>query len=131
MNKWLSADAGMANSSAHPQWLYRKEGTVDKPVLTPVFMDSVWINLDPMESDPPARNLYDPGTSNEGMPRVCVARHGGQAAAAAPKQVSPGQVLPGTINMGFVDGHGEQVKLQNLWTYSWHLGWQIPSVRPP
>jgi prepilin-type processing-associated H-X9-DG protein len=43
----------------------------------------------------------------------------------------PGDPLPGTINMGFVDGHVEQVKLQNLWTYYWYLNWPPAAVRPP
>jgi prepilin-type N-terminal cleavage/methylation domain-containing protein/prepilin-type processing-associated H-X9-DG protein len=135
MNKWLSKDGGMANSSAHLDWLYATETSVLNPVLTPVFMDSAWINLDPVESDSPARNLYDPlgtaFTSSEGMPRVCIARHGGRAASMAPRSMLPGAPLPGTINMGFVDGHAEQVKLQNLWTYYWHLNWTPPSIRPP
>ena len=125
----------MANSSAHPEWLYTKDVTVNNPGATPVFMDSAWINLDPVESDAPARNLYDPlgtaYTSSEGMSRVCIARHGSLSAAAAPKSMSPGAELPGTIDMGFVDGHAEQVKLQTLWNYNWHLGWVIPAMRPP
>jgi prepilin-type processing-associated H-X9-DG protein len=39
--------------------------------------------------------------------------------------------LPGTIDMGFVDGHVEQVKLQELWNYPWHLNWVVPPMRPP
>jgi len=43
----------------------------------------------------------------------------------------PGTAPPGTIDMGFVDGHAEQVNLQNLWFYYWHLNWQAPAMRPP
>jgi prepilin-type processing-associated H-X9-DG protein len=134
LNKWLSATAGMANSTADPQWLYLKESSVVYSVMTPAFMDSAWLNFDPVETDPPARNLYNPyatDSSSEGMPRICVARHGGRSAGSAPQNVPAGSVLPGTINMGFVDGHAEQVKLQNLWTYYWHLDWVPPAVRPP
>ena len=111
-----------------------------------MFMDSIWINLDPMEMDAPNNNLYNPAgvsatssgsLSSEGMPRICVARHGGRAAGSAPTQVTVqnvggtvGWALPGTINMGFVDGHVEQVRLQNLWTYYWHLNWK-PAAAPP
>ena len=128
MNKWLSAPPGLGNAVAHPELLYRKESSVLKPALTPDFMDSAWINLDPMENDPPARDLYDPlsGPPSEGMPRVCIARHGSRPPGAAPRNVLLGSVLPGTINMAFVDGHAEQVKLQNLWTYYWHLDWTPP-----
>jgi len=133
INKWLATPPGLANAQAHPEWLYTKEVTVVNTTLTPSFMDSAWINLDPLETDPPARNLYDPlsSSSSEGMPRVCVARHGNRPPSAAPQNVLPGAVLPGTINMGFVDGHVEPAKLQNLWTYYWHLNWNPPAVRPP
>ena len=133
INKWLATPPGLANAQAHPEWLYVKEASVVNTTLTPSFMDSAWINLDPVETDPPARNLYDPlsSSSSEGMARICIARHGGRPPGSAPKNVMPGTVLPGAINMGFVDGHVEQVKLQNLWTYYWHLNWTPPAVRPP
>ncbi|MGD0262527.1 MAG: prepilin-type N-terminal cleavage/methylation domain-containing protein [Verrucomicrobiota bacterium] len=131
MNKWLSPTNGMNNSTADPNMLITKDTNVQMPVLTPMFMDSVWINLDPMETDPPARNLYNPGDSNEGMPRCTIARHGGRSASSAPTYVGPGQFLPGTIGMGLVDGHAEQVKLNSLWNYYWHLNWNIPVPRPP
>jgi prepilin-type processing-associated H-X9-DG protein len=35
------------------------------------------------------------------------------------------------INMGFVDGHVEEDKLQNMWTYYWHAGWVTPATRTP
>jgi hypothetical protein len=91
INKWLAGTGGMANSRAHPEWLYEKDSTVNKPVVTPVFMDSAWINLDPVETDSPAGNLYDAlgeaYASSEGMPRVCIARHGGNPPGLAPRNV--------------------------------------------
>lgn len=133
INKWLTSTPGLANSVAHPEYLYKKESTVPSPSMAPSFMDAAWINLDPLETDPPARNLYDPvsTSSSEGMARVCVARHGSRPPNAAPQNVLPGAVLPGMIDMGFVDGHCEKVKLQALWTYYWHLNWITPSIRPP
>ncbi|HEX3627243.1 MAG TPA: prepilin-type N-terminal cleavage/methylation domain-containing protein [Verrucomicrobiae bacterium] len=146
-NDWLaqSPTAGLGNASTSPQYLYVNESKVRSPAMVPAFMDSVWINLDPLDTDPPNVNLYNPGnvtaTSSgslpEGMQRCCIARHGGRAAGAAPKQVVPqnagGTVtwnLPGSIVIGFEDGHVEVVKLQNLWTYYWHLNWQ-PKNAPP
>jgi prepilin-type N-terminal cleavage/methylation domain-containing protein/prepilin-type processing-associated H-X9-DG protein len=135
INKWLASTAGLGNSIAHPSWLYTTEDSVPSSSMAPVFMDSAWINLDPLETDPPARDLYDPlgGSfgSSEGMPRICVARHGDKPAATAPRLILPGAQLPGSINMGFLDGHAENAKLQNLWSYYWHLDWTPPSVRPP
>lgn len=148
-NDWLaqSSSNALPNGVAYPQYLYTKESAVRSPSLVPVFMDSVWINLDPLETDPPNNNLYNPagvtstsggGTGiDEGMQRVCITRHWGRAAGAAPQQVlpqpGPGGVtwtLPGDISMGFVDSHVEIVKIQNLWNYYyWHLNWK--SGPPP
>jgi prepilin-type N-terminal cleavage/methylation domain-containing protein/prepilin-type processing-associated H-X9-DG protein len=132
INKWLAIAPEVANSIAHPSFLYITDSSVRNPDLAPVFMDAAFINLDPLETDSPARNLYDPlsSSTSEGMPRVCIARHGSQAAGAAPRNVPPNTVLPGMINFAFVDGHASPVKLQNLWTLYWHLGWQVPSPRP-
>jgi prepilin-type N-terminal cleavage/methylation domain-containing protein/prepilin-type processing-associated H-X9-DG protein len=145
-NDWLAQNqtAGLGNAGANPQDLYLNQSMARQAAMIPMFMDSVWINLDPMETDPPNNNLYNPagvsassaGTLTEGMQRVCIARHGGRAAGAAPTKVTVqsigggvGWALPGTINIGFVDGHVEQVRLQNLWTYYWHLNWK--SGAPP
>ena len=135
INKWLAPNKGVAlgNAQTYPQYLYTTEASVLHPDMVPVFMDAAWVNFDPLESDSPARNLYDPlsSSSSEGMPRICVARHGGRPAGSAPQNVPPATVLPGTIDIGFVDGHVEQIKLNNLWNYYWHLGWVVPAVRPP
>jgi prepilin-type processing-associated H-X9-DG protein len=84
-----------------------------------------------METDPPARDLYDePYSAGSGMCRCTVARHG-TSATTAPRSFPAGQVLPGRINMGLADGHAELVKLQTLWNYYWHLNWVPPATRPP
>jgi prepilin-type N-terminal cleavage/methylation domain-containing protein len=131
MNKWLSQEAGMPNTTANPGWLYPRDTSIQQAVLTPMFMDSVWINLDPKETDPPPSSLYDPGDSNDGMPRCCIARHG--SIPPGPLGHSPGQVLPGSIDVGFVDGHTENVKLERLWLLYWHYNWQMPTsgLHPP
>jgi prepilin-type N-terminal cleavage/methylation domain-containing protein/prepilin-type processing-associated H-X9-DG protein len=140
INKWLEIAPGLGNDKFNPNFLYTTEATVRYTAQTPVFCDAAWVNFDPLETDPPARNLYDPlnGASqsggaavNEGMPRICVSRHGGRPAGAAPRNVPAGTPLPGDINMVFVDGHVEEVLLNNVWNYYWHLNWQIPSPRPP
>jgi prepilin-type N-terminal cleavage/methylation domain-containing protein/prepilin-type processing-associated H-X9-DG protein len=133
-NKWLNSlpSLSLGNGAAHPEWSFVKDTSVQRPDATPVFMDSVWINLDPLETDRPARNLYTgDGGSSEGMPRVTIARHGGASAGSAPRMMPAGQRLPGSIVMGFADGHVEVVKLQSLWMYYWHVDWKPPVVRPP
>jgi len=132
-NKWLNSDPNLVlnNGAVHPEWLYRNQASVQRPTSTPVFMDSVWINFDPIETDQPARNLYAGDGNKEGMARVTIARHGSASASSAPKSVSPGQKLPGSIVMGFVDGHAEPVKVETLWTLDWHADWKTPAIRPP
>ena len=79
INKWLgSMSNSLANGQANPQYIYVKESLVLYPSTTPSFMDSAWLNLDPLETDTPARNLYDPlsGSSSENAPGM----RGGMAA---------------------------------------------------
>jgi len=91
-NSWLNT--GIGNVASHPDGAFKKESGVQNSSLTPMFMDSAWINLDPTESDSPARNLYDPlgsstspSLSAEGMSRVCIARHGSVGSGSAPRNV--------------------------------------------
>jgi prepilin-type N-terminal cleavage/methylation domain-containing protein len=132
-NSWLEpqSSTAFANSTANPGWLYQKESAVLTPVQTPMFTDGAWLNLDPLESDSPARNFFNPGSAAEGMARVCIARHGSAPAGSAPQNVPIGtKPLPGKNVMGFVDGHAELVRTEDLWTFYWHQGWKTPSVRP-
>jgi len=138
-NAWLEPRSSivMNNATANPGWLYQTEPTVRTPVMTPMFSDGAWLNLDPLETDTPARNFYDPTSASaqsndgEGLSRICVARHGGTPAASAPQNVPAGtKPLPGEIVMGFVDGHVESVGTEKLWTFYWHQNWQTPSPRP-
>ena len=127
-NDWLTGGSGISD----PHY-FVGDAQVKHPTQTPMFMDAAWINFWVLETDTPARNLYDPlGSSTAiGMPRICIARHGNRAPSAAPRAVPPGSTLPGKIVMSFTDGHAEPVSLETLWTYYWHTQWQPPSPRPP
>ena len=102
-----------------------------------MFFDCVWSECFPDEKDPPSRNLYEPylAESSPGYSGIClcaIARHGNFPASAAPRNVTSG-ILPGSINMGFVDGHVQSVKLEKLWTLYWHKSWdpkKVPSPHP-
>jgi prepilin-type N-terminal cleavage/methylation domain-containing protein len=129
-NKWLESSAYYGYDTNN----YEKEAHVTHPALTPVFMDSAWVNLYPLAGDSPATSLYDPidnpGTDSSGMTRVCIARHGGKPATSAPTKLKPGTTaLPGAIVSGFYDNHVQLAKLQNLWTYYWNPNW-VPSATP-
>ena len=80
-------------------------------------------------TDTPARNLYTGGDNNS-MERLSIARHGTASASRAPQSVPLGARMPGRINLGFVDGHAEPVRLEDLWKLYWHKNWVPPSPRP-
>jgi prepilin-type N-terminal cleavage/methylation domain-containing protein len=148
-NAWLepassaapaSGQGGFNNAKANPGYLYQTQTPVRWPVQTPMFCDGAWLNLDPLSNDGPALNFYQPLTAGqlageEGMVRICVARHGDAAAGSAPRNVqppiAPNPPLPGKIDMSFVDGHAELVRTENLWNYYWHVNWTTPNPDPP
>jgi prepilin-type processing-associated H-X9-DG protein len=108
---------------------FQKEAAINMAAKTPYICDSIWVDGGPLETDTPARNLYT-GGDNNAMERITIARHGMTSAAGAPRYVAAGTPLPGKNNIAFADGHVEAIKLQNLWTLNWHVGWTIPSTRP-
>jgi prepilin-type processing-associated H-X9-DG protein len=124
-NKWLEGPQYGNDVRNYPN-----EQSVQQPTTTPVFADSVWINLYAETNDAPPTNLQNPGYGSAGLSRVCIARHGSRSASAAPTNVGFGQPLPGTIIMSFVDGHVSPVMLEQLWTYTWHNNWIAPAHRP-
>ena len=121
INSWCYGDSASAGS-------FNKESAVTSATKTPYFSDSVWVDGGINEADTPARNLYS-GGDNNGMERITVARHGINP-GSAPRNVPPGTPLVGRIDLGFVDGHVEPVKLEYLWQMTWHKGWVQPASRP-
>jgi prepilin-type N-terminal cleavage/methylation domain-containing protein len=136
-NGWLYDfnGPGRFGATGHDDWIFKNDSSLQKSELTPLFCDSVWVDLWPVESDTPARNLYsgDYGSGGTtGMSRCTVARHGKiKSAGSAPQNWPAGQPLPGSIIVGLADGHSQAVRLQDLWTLYWHLRWQPPATRPP
>jgi prepilin-type N-terminal cleavage/methylation domain-containing protein len=117
-----------------PEYFFNKLSSVQKPVQTPLFFDQNYVECVPLETDTAASDLYfgqPPITSQRiGMGCCTIQRHGGRTATSSvPWQ--QGQPLPGAINMSFTDGHGELVKLPNLWNYYWHLNWNPALVTDP
>jgi prepilin-type N-terminal cleavage/methylation domain-containing protein len=115
-----------------PAQKFLKETDVQKPSQTPVLVDANWVDFWPTATDRPARDLYNGLQDASGqIGRCTIARHGGQSAGAAPRNVPIGQALPSAINLGVFDGHVELAKLQNLWGFYWNKGYVPPAVRPP
>jgi len=101
-------------------------GGVQRPSLTPLFLDAVYWNLWPLETDKPAFDLSTGQWNNViGIPRCTIWRHGGKTLMAPYKVSTIAPIkLPGAINIGFADGHAQLVKLQNLWSLYWHRNWK-------
>lgn len=120
----------------NPQFIFTKPTSIKMGSQTPFFCDSVWWNEWPMETDQPAPDLSQGAAQNiTGMQRCTIWRHGGAKTATSPTPVRhtlTGSVLPNSaaINIGFADGHAEQVKLKDLWTLYWHDNW-IARTNPP
>ena len=133
-NGWLYSDMQFPEpDDPRHKLLFAAETSIQKPAQTPVFLDANWVDLWPLETDHPSRDLRAGipfAEPTDSIGRCTIARHGGRSAASAPRKVAPGQKLPGAINMGLADGHVELAKLENLWNYYWHLDWEPPATRP-
>ena len=142
---WTLSTPGYASSYGYNKWLessklycydprnYNQETDITHPALAPVFTDAAWINYYPDTNDVPPQNLYAPlGTNSAatGLQRICIARHGSKSPSAAPRNLSFGQSLTGSIVVGYWDGHTEPVLLLNLWTLYWNPNW-TPKKAPP
>lgn len=112
------------------QYYFRKESKIQNTSQTPFFMDCEWVDVWPWETDQPNTDLYNAGgTANPPtIGRVAMPRHGWKSPASAPRNFPVNQTLPGAIEIGLVDGHAENAKLQTLWRYYWHLNWNMAIV---
>ncbi|HTV61197.1 MAG TPA: prepilin-type N-terminal cleavage/methylation domain-containing protein [Verrucomicrobiae bacterium] len=128
-NGWLY-DKATYGGAAHPEFMMSKQAMILKPSQTPVFCDAVWVDLWPLETDPPSDDLYYGSPDDSGMPRCTIDRHAAGNPANAPRVFDTSLRLPGALNMGMADGHVELVKLENLWQCYWHLNWTPPATRP-
>jgi len=128
LNGWLY-DQVQYGAEGHPEYMMSKQSAVQKPSQTPVFLDAMWVDLWPLETDLPCPDLYNGSRGETGMTRCTLVRHGGHS-GSAPRDFDLRQRMPGAINIGMADGHVELVKLEKLWDCHWHLGWQPPAARP-
>ena len=129
LNGWLY-DQPTFGGAAHPEFMMSKQTMIQKPSQTPVFCDSIWVDLWPLETDPPSDDLYYGTFLETGMPRCTIERHGAGNPASASRVFDTRQRLPGALNIGMADGHMELVKLEDLWQCCWHLNWTPPASRP-
>ncbi len=142
-NAWLTdfitfqestVDGNGLGGSLHPQFMFARLSSVQKPSQTPVFFDQNYFLTMPLESDAPAADLYtgQPAYTyaRDGIGCCTILRHGGRTAGSSVPWQS-GQPLPGGINLGFADGHVEFSKLPHLWSYTWHRNWNPSLAKVP
>jgi prepilin-type N-terminal cleavage/methylation domain-containing protein len=129
LNGWLY-DQPEYGAGANDQFMMNKQTMIQKPSQTPVFVDAIWVDIWPYETDLPANDLYNPDFNDTGMARCTNPRHGGVNPGSAPQDFDPANKMPGAIDVGFADGHVDLVKLENLWQLYWHRDWNPPSPRP-
>jgi hypothetical protein len=109
---------------------FLSESDVKHPVKTPFFADSIWVDAWPLETDTPARNLFDGDKFVQGgLSRIAIPRHAASPSAAV-KNFDRKNLLPGAVNVSFADNHTETVKLETLWNLYWHKNWVPPAKRP-
>lgn len=108
---------------------FQSETAIRYPSTTPVFVDSVWPDLWPMETDLPSDDLFDGIPTTTSMARCTIARHAA-IAASAPRDFDTTQKMPGAVNLALADGHVEMARLESLWQYNWHVNWVAPNPRP-
>jgi len=104
------------------------ESQVQQPVATPVLADCLGPWATPLATDLPPKNLVY-GTGGGAMGVFAIPRHGNRP-NAVPTYWPTNQPLPGAVNVAFFDGHGETVKLDNLWQLYWNVGYTPPAKRP-
>ncbi len=117
----------------NPNYIFDKPTSVQRPSSTPFFSDATCWNEWPLEVDAPATDLSIGDAFNVwGMGRSTIWRHGGKTATSkTPVQhinLAPYYIFPNSaaINIGFVDGHSQQVKVKDLWNQYWHYNWTPP-----
>lgn len=130
LNGWFYNGDDPFHAKNDPKF-YLRDVSVPYPTQTPLVADSVWVDAWPEYSEQPARNLFtgDDYQGNGTMCRVTIPRHGAPLSTAV-KNFNPKNDLPGGINIGFVDGHGEFTRLEKLWQLYWHAQWKVPAKRP-
>ncbi len=111
VSRWVSAD--------QKGKFFQRDTAIPSTSTTPFFMDAIWPDLWPGQGDLPPTDLFlgDPATS---LGRCVIARHPVTRNAKA----KSGQPLAGGINMSYADGHAGKLRLQDIKTPTWHLGYQ-------
>jgi prepilin-type N-terminal cleavage/methylation domain-containing protein/prepilin-type processing-associated H-X9-DG protein len=111
-----------------------RESQVARSDLTPLLADgtswTVWVSA----LDLPADDLFtgywvNPANQTGFINFITIPRHG-STPRPVPRAWPPSSPLPGAVNVGFLDGHAQTVRLEGLWQLYWHAGYVPPPKRP-
>jgi prepilin-type N-terminal cleavage/methylation domain-containing protein len=135
LNGWFYGSGWPASFGINENEAFTKGSQAQFPSQTPVFADGMWPDAWPEPTDIPWPNLQtgndaDASGGPAGMDRLTIARHGPNLPASVPTFVVLTQPLPGGINLALIDGHAQNVSLENLWSFYWNNDWVIPPKRP-
>jgi prepilin-type N-terminal cleavage/methylation domain-containing protein len=141
INGWLYDSTGPSSALQYvadnpPGSYFKTQTSILHPTQTPFFLDCEQPDLWPLPLDAPANpcNLFlgDGWVYGRGpMMHACLARHGAGSGTAAPRSAPVSQPFPGTVTIGFTDGHVAVVKLDNLWSLYWNgIDSYWPAKRP-
>ncbi len=136
INAWLYSQS-VYNPAANPDgsptqyapMYYKSDVTFAQPSLTPVFLDAIWPDTWPQETDTLGPMLGTGGTYDlyqgggvlaSTFGRICVARH-----PLTRGTVASGQPLTGSLNMSYADGHAGRLPLQQIKMVLWHQGYVV------
>jgi prepilin-type N-terminal cleavage/methylation domain-containing protein/prepilin-type processing-associated H-X9-DG protein len=110
---------------------FASESDVVYPAATPVLTDGTHPITDWGPDDYSGYDVagYFPLLMLPCDTAAIVARHG-NVPRPLPSSWPADQPLPGAVNVSFFDGHGELVKLDELWQLYWHKNYEPPGKRP-
>jgi prepilin-type N-terminal cleavage/methylation domain-containing protein/prepilin-type processing-associated H-X9-DG protein len=111
-NAWLYSTDGLGLGSEFERSAWKTANPANSASI-PLFADSMWVDALPRDTDtcPDGFDLDKGSTLGDEMWRFLLNRHKDE------------------INIGFVDGHQEAVKLEKLWSLKWSKDFQITRVK--
>jgi prepilin-type N-terminal cleavage/methylation domain-containing protein len=98
---------------------FLNESRVERPVNTPVLAEGLVFQSFPFKT--PRKSYLDLRSSGL-MAQVALPRHG-RRSARFPRTPSK-ELPPGAENISFYDGHTELMRLQKIWSLSWHWNYE-------
>jgi prepilin-type processing-associated H-X9-DG protein len=112
LNQWLMPDKSPGS--------FERPDAVANPSRTPIAADALSYVVRPLATDLPPQSPTVGGGLIENrfpMSALSVPRH---LRGTRPNAWDIGKPLPGGVNIGFVDGHVQSVRLEQLWQQTWH-----------